>query len=145
MDRSPPGSTVHGISQARILERAVIFSFRGSSQPRDWTCVFASPALAGRFFTTVPPWKLHVTVSDQPRACWLVTYYSMVCIQGCVYEGAVFTLHSKHVMGFAVWALQTDSFKIRGIVFKRAFHFSHRLISEAEKPPQPLVHTAVSE
>ena len=39
MDYSPPGFSVHGISQARILEW-VAFSFsRGSSQPRDQTRV----------------------------------------------------------------------------------------------------------
>ena len=36
----PPGSSVHGISQARILERVAISSSRGSSQLRDWTHVF---------------------------------------------------------------------------------------------------------
>ena len=36
---SPPGSTVHGISQARILEWVAISYFRGSSQPWDWTCI----------------------------------------------------------------------------------------------------------
>ena len=35
MDGSPPGSSVHGILQARILERAVISFSRGSSWPRD--------------------------------------------------------------------------------------------------------------
>ena len=39
MDCSPPGSSVHGISQARILERIAISSSRGSSQPRNRTCV----------------------------------------------------------------------------------------------------------
>ena len=39
MDYSPPGSSVHGISQARILEWAAIFSSRGSSRPRDKACV----------------------------------------------------------------------------------------------------------
>ena len=39
MDCSPPDSSVHGISQARILEWVAIFFSRGSSQPRDWTCV----------------------------------------------------------------------------------------------------------
>ena len=34
MDCSPPGSPVHGISQARILEWVVISYLRGSSQPR---------------------------------------------------------------------------------------------------------------
>ena len=52
MDCSPPGSSVHGILQARILEWVAMPSSRGSSQPRDRTM---SPALAGMFFTTEPP------------------------------------------------------------------------------------------
>ena len=39
MDCNPPGSSVHGILQARILEWVVMPSSRGSSQPRDWICV----------------------------------------------------------------------------------------------------------
>ena len=35
VDCSPPGSSVHGILQARVLEWAAISSSRGSSQPRD--------------------------------------------------------------------------------------------------------------
>ena len=37
MDRSPPGSSIHGILQARIPERVATFSFRGSSWPKDRT------------------------------------------------------------------------------------------------------------
>ena len=44
---NPPGSSVHGIFQARILEWAAISSSRGSSQPRDRTQV---SYIAGRFF-----------------------------------------------------------------------------------------------
>ena len=39
MDCSPPGSSVHRISQARILEWVAISSSSGSSQPRGWTCI----------------------------------------------------------------------------------------------------------
>ena len=40
MDCSLPGSSVHGISQARVLEWVAIpFSSGFNSQPRDWTCV----------------------------------------------------------------------------------------------------------
>ena len=39
MDCSLPGSSVHGILQARILEWVAISFSRGSSQPRDWTCI----------------------------------------------------------------------------------------------------------
>ena len=37
MDGSPPGSSVHGISQARILERVAISFSRESSWPKEWT------------------------------------------------------------------------------------------------------------
>ena len=47
MDCSPPGSSVHGIFQARLLEWAAISS-RGSSQPRDRTQV---SLIADRRFT----------------------------------------------------------------------------------------------
>ena len=39
MDCRLPGSSVHGILQARTLEWVAISSSRGSSQPRDWTHV----------------------------------------------------------------------------------------------------------
>ena len=39
MNRSLPGSSVHGILQARILEWVAISSSKGSSRPRDPTCV----------------------------------------------------------------------------------------------------------
>ena len=57
-DCSLPGSPVHRISQTRILEWVAISYSRDSSRPRDRT--LASPALAGRFFTTAPPGKLQV-------------------------------------------------------------------------------------
>ena len=50
MDCSAPGSSVHGISQARILEQIVIPFSRGSSRPRDRTRV---SCIAGRFFNCV--------------------------------------------------------------------------------------------
>ena len=45
---SLPGSPVHGILQARILEWAAMPSSRESSQPRDQTLV---SRIAGGFFT----------------------------------------------------------------------------------------------
>ena len=39
LDCTPPGSSVHGISQARILEWVAIFFSRGSFQTRDQTHV----------------------------------------------------------------------------------------------------------
>ena len=51
---SLPASSVHGVSQGRILEWVAISSSRGSSQPRDRT---ESPALGDKVFTTEPPGK----------------------------------------------------------------------------------------
>ena len=55
---APPGSSAHGILQARILEWVTIPFFRGSSQPRDWSRVFWDSCIAGRFFIAEPPGKL---------------------------------------------------------------------------------------
>ena len=46
MDCSPPGSSVHGIFQARMLEQVAEPSCRGSSQSRDGTHVSMSTCLA---------------------------------------------------------------------------------------------------
>ena len=51
MDCSPPGSSVHGILQARILQGIAMPSSKGSSQPRDQTCL-SSVSCIGR-------WDLH--------------------------------------------------------------------------------------
>ena len=54
VDCSLPGSSVHGILQARILEWVAISFSRGSSRPRDWT---RSPALEADTLTSEPPEK----------------------------------------------------------------------------------------
>ena len=62
MDCSPPGSSVHGIFQARILEWVAMPYSRGSSQPRDGTqvsctaCGFLPSELPGKpiFLPTFP-------------------------------------------------------------------------------------------
>ena len=45
MDCRPPGSSVRGILQARLLEWVAVFSSRESFQHSDGTCVSLSPAL----------------------------------------------------------------------------------------------------
>ena len=55
MDYSPPGSSIHEILQARILEQ---FPFPSPGNLPDPGIEPAAPALAGGFFTTEPPGKL---------------------------------------------------------------------------------------
>ena len=76
MDCSPPGSSVHGISQARILEWVAISFSRESSQPRNQTHV---SCLADRFFTTEPPGKpcvhMHAYIIKLPKFLQLAHYF----------------------------------------------------------------------
>ena len=57
---SPPGSSVHGIIQARILEEVAVSYSEGSSQPRDRTCVSSVSSFSRRILYHFPglPWWL---------------------------------------------------------------------------------------
>ena len=60
MDRSPPGSPVHRILQAKILE-GLPFPFPGDlPNPGIKPESLMSPALAGKFFTTSATWEAHL-------------------------------------------------------------------------------------
>ena len=54
MDWSLPGSSIHGIFQAKMLEWVAISYSRGSSWSRDGTHVSCISCLAGGFFATMP-------------------------------------------------------------------------------------------
>ena len=64
-DCSPPGSSVHGILQARIIDWVANPFSRGSSQPKDWTQV---SCIAGRFFTAEPPGKPNFKNESESRS-----------------------------------------------------------------------------
>ena len=74
MDCSPPGSSVQGILQARILEWVAMPSSRRSSQPRDQTQVSCN---AGRFFTSWATWE-----SPDTYVCMCVCVCVCVCVYG---------------------------------------------------------------
>ena len=75
-DCSPPGSSVHGISQARILKWVAISSSRGSSQPRDQTLISDIFCIGRQIFTTAPPGKHYGPIYQRVKH-WL-------CVGGCV-------------------------------------------------------------
>ena len=78
MDRSPPGSSVHGILQARRLEWVVMPSSRGSSQPRPQNqcllhlmhCIFSCWAT---------PWGILVVVYSLSRVWLFATPWTVAC------------------------------------------------------------------
>ena len=67
MDCSLPSSSVHGISQARILEWVAIPFSRGSSRARDWTWV---SCIAGGFFTLWASLMGGVILWRKPEKNW---------------------------------------------------------------------------
>ena len=64
MDCSPPGSSVHGILQVRILEWVAMPFSRDLPNPGIKPVTLMSPALAGRLFTTSTTWE------DLSRGQW---------------------------------------------------------------------------
>ena len=109
-DCSPPSSSVHGMFQARILEWVATFYSRGSSQPRDWTCVswvsyigrqilnyhrtweapiktslinliFLSPEATDAFYLTI---TLYLNIYHKNIVCSLQTLWKLLPdFQGC--------------------------------------------------------------
>ena len=86
VDGSPPGSSVHRIFQARILEQiATTYSILPEDFPNPGikSESLASPAMAGGFFTTVPHRKLTVwekiCVNEGLRGCSVVKESAWQC------------------------------------------------------------------
>ena len=79
MNRSQLVSSVHGISQARILKFVAISFPRGSSQPRDRIWISCVSCIAGGFFTTEPLGKPPSVFIDS-----VVEYHEIVII--CFYS-----------------------------------------------------------
>ena len=74
MDCSPPGSSIHEISQAIILEWVSSSASRGFPPPGMKPTSPASPAWAGGFFTTEAPGKVnHMVVLCKRRSPQLLS------------------------------------------------------------------------
>ena len=69
VDCSPPGTSVHGILQARTLEWVAVPFSRGSTWPREWICI---PCVMRSFLTSEPLGK--------PNMCMLCLLVSQSCL-----------------------------------------------------------------
>ena len=67
MDCSQPGSSVHGIFHARILEWVAISSSRGCSWPRDETSVSGLPCIGRQLLFTTEPTRKPTLVPRNPQ------------------------------------------------------------------------------
>ena len=79
MDCGLPGSSVHGILQARILEWVAMPS---SSESQGWNLVLLSPMLAGRFFTTSTTWEAPLTALLGNKSQTMKSALFKVCSSG---------------------------------------------------------------
>ena len=92
VDCSLPGSSVHGILQAEILEWVTISFSTGSSWPRDQTWV---SCIAGRFFTI---WAIREALT-----MWITTNWKLMgipdhltCLLRNLYAGQEATVRTGH-------------------------------------------------
>ena len=78
MDYSPPGSTVYGILQARILEWvAISFSREDLPNPGIEPAFLMSPAFAGGFFITSINWEAQSFIEQISLNCELHKCFSV--------------------------------------------------------------------
>ena len=94
MNCNLPGSSVHGISQARILERVSISYSRGSSWPRDWTRVFCFSSVGRQFLYHFTTWSVIVCPEKL-----LKPFFLSLKIQDFI----LFFLTLQSCIGFAVY------------------------------------------
>ena len=87
MDCSPPGCSVHGILQARILEWVAISFSRGSSQWRDWTLV-----------SCIERWILSPWGQPRKPPDFCIYVCLLVCTCKCMCVHVFMNVNSVHMM-----------------------------------------------
>ena len=119
MDCCPPGSSVYGILQARILEWVAKPFSKGSSLPRDRTCI--SYALAGGFFTISATWET----------------WTQECLAASVVSDSV-RPHRRQPSGSPIpGILQARTLEGVAIAFSRTQEYPHSNLSCAAFPSGP--------
>ena len=116
IDGTPPGSSVSGILQARILEWVAFPFSRWSSQSRDQTQV---SHIAGVFFTS---WATREALCGVHSPCyehWIVSSCIHLCLQLNWYQ---ITIMKLKLIGFLHLRI-LDIF--RTLVFKGSLHCSN--------------------
>ena len=71
MDCNSPGSSIHGILQARVLERAAISFSRGSSPPRDGACISCVSCIGWQVLHHCATWEPTYHWEALPDGEWL--------------------------------------------------------------------------
>ena len=124
VDCNPPGSSVHGILQARILEWVAISFSRGSSGPRDWTRIsytgkqilyhWAWEALRylDRCINVCFHLKLNLNAEDNSKFTQLLFFFPTYKI--CKVSHLKHEIHVKRPKNTHGWDLEWDVPGVRG-------------------------------
>ena len=108
MDSSPPGSSVNGISQARIVEWVAISFSKWSSQSRDQTC-----------FSCIGRWVLHHWASRETSASLYTRFFKSdkLCRKDINEMLRIFILHplQSHKCVPRLWSLLRSWWKWKSL------------------------------
>ena len=101
MGCSPPGFPVHGIFQERVLEWGAISSSRGSSQPRDWTCLSCLASISNSKYLTQDTTFLNKQFPQiKPADIWHNFYWSISnSIQSLIISATAIFYYLKFLQG----------------------------------------------
>ena len=129
MDYCPPGSSVHGISQARILELVAISFSWGSSQPGDWTCISSISRQILYHWATGKLLNLHTHLHRKGFECSSnsVIFSSVNCRAGD-----------------ALWQLLPSSRQNKKQISTRSFAFFGEIRNGTEMPVFPHSHPTLA-
>ena len=132
MDCRPPGSSLHGILQSRIMEWVAMPFSRGYAQPRDRAASLTSPALAGEFFTTNATWEAHsslcftVYIYVNPQiltytSCTPLITVSLFSMSVCLFLFCIY-VNLYHFFRFHIQVISYDSFLSLSAYFTKYDH-----------------------
>ena len=120
MDGSPPGFSVHGISQARMLEWLPFPPPGDLPYPGIEPAFPVSPALTGGFFVTEPPeesgFHTHTHTKVSGNKCWLdFTFFRISGVTGgsCHLLFPLFLSHLYCPFSISLWLFPKDGGKKR--------------------------------
>ena len=112
-DYSPPGSSVHGIFQARILEWVAIPFFRGSSQPRDRTCVSCVSCIVRQILYHCATREAHAVIKGTPNLSGLRKHLFLILIR------SLLKVKREILLGRGIsenWALAVKCFCVQAVI-----------------------------
>ena len=123
MDCSPPGSSVHVILQARILEWTAIPLTKGSSQPTDGTQV---SCISGRFFTVCfTIWATQELLPVVPLQCKIRSCHFSA--QNTLMVSHLILIKTQHLMKTYNWVFL---FITAGLLSNLMLYFNHQVTTQ---------------